>query len=106
MTALEAKSTSDTFFIDGKNLSGTSGALFGRTAAVPPRTVFPLERLAVRLITQLSHYEELHERFEKKRVFHFEIHRGLQVRLSAPGIISEMVKRENKTVCLVELDLL
>ena len=106
MTAMEAKSTSVTYFIDGKNLSGTSGALFGRTAAAPGKTLFPLERLAVRLATQLSHYDGLREHFEKKRVFHFEIHHGLQVRLSAAGIISELLKRENGVICLVELELL
>lgn len=105
MSAVEAKSTPDTYFINGKNLSGAKGALFGRVRSPSDGTLVQLERLATRLTFSATHYEDLHGPFSRKEVVIFEIHRGVRVLLSVPAVVSEMVKKGDIVAALLEYEL-
>lgn len=106
MSAMSAKSGSTTFFIDGVNLGGATGRLFGRAGGAPANGLVPLERLAAKLKGPVAHYDLLHSIFAEKRVFSFEIHSGLKVAVSATGVISELVKRGDEMAALVEFDVM
>ncbi len=105
MSAVEPQSTNDSYFINGKNISGASGSLFGRVREPSPDALVPLERLATRLIVPVSHYDELHALFEKREVVLFEIHRGLKVTLSVTAVIAEVIKKDDSAAVLLEYDL-
>lgn len=107
MTAVEAKSTPDTYFINGKNLAGATGVLYGRVASTEALAgLIPLERLAVRMTMPASHHGELHGYFERRELFSFEIHRGMQVRLSVVAVVAELEKKDMSASCLVEFEVL
>lgn len=106
MSAIDPRSTPDTYFINGRNISGSAGDLYGRACEPAAGSLVSLGRLAVRLRTQLTHYDELCGYFERKKAFGFEIHRGLHVRLSVTAVISELVRNADAVSCLVEFDLL
>ncbi|MCD8352584.1 MAG: hypothetical protein LUC93_18430 [Planctomycetaceae bacterium] len=105
MSAVDPVSTNDSYFINGRNISGASGTLFGRVAEPSTDTLVQLERLATRIIAPVSHYDELHALFEKREVVLFEIHRGLKVTLSVTAVIAEVVKKDDSTAVLLEYDL-
>ncbi|MCC8179472.1 MAG: hypothetical protein LIP23_00950 [Planctomycetes bacterium] len=106
MNAVDPKSTPETFFINGKNLSGSTGSLMGRIAAdaKPDNGLIPVERLAVRISTPLSHWEELSELFERRELFQFEIHHGLQVRVSVMAVMASLDKKQDRVDCVVEFE--
>ncbi|MCD8141081.1 MAG: hypothetical protein LUE17_15155 [Planctomycetaceae bacterium] len=105
MSAVEPQSTNDSYFINGKHISGATGTLFGRVGQPTTDALVPLERLATRLTVPIANYDDLHVLFEKREVVLFEIHRGLKVTLSVTAVIAEVVKKDDGAAVLLEYDL-
>ncbi len=107
MEAVNVPVNPDTFFINSKALTGTTGEVFYRPKKDPlkrsPKGSVPVERLIFRLVVPESHQEELHEVFNNKQVFIFEVHRHLNPMLAVTAVISELDKAvDGKIVCIVE----
>lgn len=104
MTVTTVRTMPDTYYINDWNISGAIGRLYGRTRVQRKDGLVQLDRLAVQLTAQCVYYNDLYEIFVKKEVFRFKIHRGLKVRFSATGVITELDKNPDNITCLVECE--
>ena len=106
MSAVEPVSTSITFLIDNKVLSGASGEAFARIKPEAKRDFLPVRRIAYRLRCSHSYFDMLHDRFSKKKLVRFEVHRQFQVEISVTAVLAEVAgESDGSVVCLVEFDL-
>jgi hypothetical protein len=104
MTAVEATSSPDNFFIDGKALTGARGTLFARSRNAKGDLI-AVERLVYKLAMPASHFDLLHGCFTRKELFLFEVHRQLKIVLSVTAVLSKVDKTNDEAACLVEFDM-
>lgn len=107
MEAVNVPVNNDTFFINDKAITGTTGEVFCRPKIDPlkqaPKGSVPIDRLIYRLVVPKSHYDKLHEIFANKRIFFFEVHRHLNPMLAVAAVISGLDKAaDGNIVCIVE----
>lgn len=106
MSAIEEKDSMNTYFINGKNLSGASVTLFIRSQSSREGALVPLDRIIARVVFPLAHYDEMRANFSEKGAVIFDIHRGSRPTLSVTAVISEIKKRDDAGAALLEFVIL
>ncbi len=111
MTSGKPADDPDVYLVNDKALTGASGVMLARSAAIPPSSPTPnnllrVERIVYFLKIPKPHYQAMHKYFAERGVFIFSVHRNLNPVLTATAVISEIKEEEDGDFsCLVELNL-